>query len=108
MATRLDGAAVHTAFLNWLLAAIRTLPDPERQAVAANGAALEAISATALDPADRRIPATRSARRSAPRPQIVFKVDPALIAGLELHGPHFTVGNSWRADLTRILADLTP
>src|SRR5450631_1902391 len=40
-------------------------------------------------------------------PQIVFKADPALIAGLELHGPHLVVSNSWRADLTQILADLT-
>ena len=39
-------------------------------------------------------------------PQIAFKVDPALIAGLELHGPHLVVNNSWRADLTKILADL--
>ena len=40
-------------------------------------------------------------------PRIDFKVDPALIAGLEVHGPHFVVNNSWRADLTKIVADLT-
>jgi F-type H+-transporting ATPase subunit b len=33
-------------------------------------------------------------------------VDPTLIAGLELRGPHFVVANSWRADLAKILADL--
>ena len=40
-------------------------------------------------------------------PQIVFKADSALIAGLELQGPHFVVSNSWRADLTKILSGLT-
>jgi F-type H+-transporting ATPase subunit b len=35
-------------------------------------------------------------------PQIGFRVDPALIAGLELHGPHLAIANSWRADLTKI------
>ena len=39
-------------------------------------------------------------------PQITFAVDPALIAGLELHGPHFSIGNSWRADLDAIRADI--
>ena len=32
-------------------------------------------------------------------PQINFEVDAALIAGLELRGPHLVVANSWRADL---------
>ena len=40
-------------------------------------------------------------------PTITFKTDPTLIAGLELHGPHLAVSNSWRADLQKILADLT-
>ena len=30
-----------------------------------------------------------------------------MIAGLELHGEHFTVGNSWRADLGVVLEGLT-
>ena len=39
-------------------------------------------------------------------PRIDFKVDAALVAGLELRGPHLVIANSWRADLNRILADL--
>ena len=35
---RLDGPAVRAAFLDWLLKEIRALPEPVRQAVAANGA----------------------------------------------------------------------
>ena len=107
LASRLDGAAVQAAFLDWLLKAISALPGPERQTVAANGAALEAVSATALDATEQAHYGDLIAKAFDAHPQIAFTVDPALIAGLELHGPHFVVGNSWRADLTRILAELT-
>ena len=35
-----------------------------------------------------------------------FRVDPALLAGVELHGPHTIVRASWRGDLDHILTDL--
>jgi len=107
LAARLEGPAVRAAFLDWLLKEIRTLPDPVRQAVAATGAALEAISATPLDPADQERCRELIGEAFGAHPQIAFKADPALIAGLELHGPHLVVSNSWRADLSRILADIT-
>ena len=74
LVARLDGPAVRAAFLDWLLTEIRTLPDPVRQAVAANGVTLEAISATPLDAgrpgalpgADRR-GVRRAIRRSPSR-----------------------------------------
>ncbi|HEY8031356.1 MAG TPA: ATPase [Methylocella sp.] len=107
LAARLDGPAVRDAFLSWLLKEIRALPEPVRQAVTADGSALEAVSAIALPPADQENYRKRIGEAFGARPQIVFKTDPALIAGLELHGPHLDVNNSWRADLTQILADLT-
>jgi F-type H+-transporting ATPase subunit b len=107
LAARLDGPAVRATFLDWLLKEIRTLPDSARQAVAANGVALEAISATPLDPVDQERYRELIGEAFGAHPQIAFKADPALIAGLELHGPHLVVSNSWRADLTQILADLT-
>lgn len=107
LAGRLQGQSIHASFLGWLVEAIRALPDSEKQAAAADGAALEAISATPLDPAEQEHCRTRMAEAFGAQPRISFEVDPALIAGLELHGPHFVVGNSWRADLTRIRADLT-
>ena len=79
---------------------------PARQAVAADGVTLEAISATPLEPADQERYRTLIGEAFGGHPQIAFKADPALIAGLELHGPHLVVSNSWRADLTQILADL--
>ena len=106
LAARLDGPAVRAAFLDWLLKEIRALPDPVRQAVSADGGVLEAISATPLEPADQERYRKLIGEAFGAHPQIAFKADPALIAGLELHGPHLVVSNSWRADLTRILAEL--
>ncbi len=106
LAARLDGPAVQAAFLDWLLKEVRALPEATRQAVAANGAALEAISATPLEPAEQEHCRTLIGAAFGANPPIAFKTDPALIAGLELRGPHLVIGNSWRADLARILMDL--
>ena len=106
LAHRLDGAAVQAAFLDWLVTAIQALPADQRQA--AGGSALEAVSAAALSPADQARTGAligQAFGSGGALPHIAFKVDPALIAGLELHGDHFTVGNSWRADLAAILAE---
>jgi F-type H+-transporting ATPase subunit b len=107
LAARLDSPAVRAAFLDWLLQEIRSLPVPARDAAAAEGATIEATSATALLPADEERYRELIGKAFGAHPKIVFKADRALIAGLELQGPHFVVSNSWRADLTQILADLT-
>ncbi|HLN07638.1 MAG TPA: ATPase [Xanthobacteraceae bacterium] len=106
LAARLDGAAVRASFLEWLVQEIRTLPRAVRDAELASGAALEAISATPLDPADQERCRVLIGEALGAHPQIAFRTDPGLIAGLELRGPRLVVSNSWRADLTRILADL--
>ena len=106
LVARLDGAAVDDTFLDWLLQEIRRLPKAVRSAVAADGVVLEAVSATPLEPADQERYRKLIGEALGACPRIDFKVDAALIAGLELHGPHLVVANSWRADLARILADL--
>jgi F-type H+-transporting ATPase subunit b len=83
------------------------LPTPARQAAAAEGVTLEATSATALVPADQDRYREQIGAALGAHPQIIFKEDRTLIAGLELQGPHFAVSNSWRADLTKILSGLT-
>lgn len=103
---RLGGTAVSAAFLDWLLREIRMLPAPVRNAVATNGFILDAISATTIEPGDQERYRILIGEAFGARPQISFKVDPALIAGLELHGPHLVIANSWRADLNKIRADL--
>ena len=107
LASRLAGPQVQTAFLEWLVAAIQAMPAQARQDVTADGVPLVALSAAALDPAQQERAGALIGKAFGTRPRIVFEVDPALIAGLELHGQHFTVGNSWRADLGTIQAALT-
>ncbi len=106
LAARLHGPVVQATFLDWLLKEIRALPEPARQAAARDGVTLQAISATPLEPAEQERCRELISAAFGGHPSIAFDSDPALIAGLELHGPHLVVSNSWRADLARILADL--
>lgn len=103
---RLSNPAVNAVFLDWLLGEIRKLPASVLSAIAANGAALEAVSATPIEPAERARFRRLIGEAFGAQPEISFRVDPALIAGVELHGPHLVVNNSWRADLANIVADL--
>jgi F-type H+-transporting ATPase subunit b len=107
LAARLDGGVVRATFLEWLVKAIRALPEATRQAALAKGMVLDAVSATPLDPADLEHVREVIGNAFAGHPQIDFRTDPALIAGLELHSQHLTVTNSWRADLSKVLGDLT-
>ncbi len=104
LAARLEGAAVRAAFLDFLCAEIKKMPEAARRAAA--GAALEVISATKLDAGEEDHCRAAIGQAFGTGPVITFKQDPTLIAGLELHGPQLTLSNSWRADLARILAEL--
>lgn len=106
LAARLDGSAVYEAFLDWLDAEIRRLPESTRLAMASDDAVVEIISATALPEADEERVRARISQAVGGHPTFSFRIDPDLIAGLELRGPHLIVSNSWRADLTRIMGDL--
>lgn len=102
LVARLDTADVRTTFLDWLIKAIDELTETDRQATE-----LEAISASALDPVDQESARMRIAKAFGGRPVITFKIDPEMIAGLELRGPHLMISNSWRADLAKIMGDLS-
>jgi F-type H+-transporting ATPase subunit b len=106
LVARLDGPVVTAAFLDWLLKEIRALPASDRAAMAADGVILEAISPAPIAAADQDRYRKLIGEAFGVRLQIVFKEDPALVAGLELRGPNLVVSNSWRADLAKILADL--
>jgi F-type H+-transporting ATPase subunit b len=104
LAARLEGPAVEAAFLDWLMTSLRALPGPARQE--AGSAALQAVSASQIAAADQDRIRALIAGALGGQPAIAFSTDPALIAGIELRGPHFSVANSWRADLDQILAGL--
>jgi F-type H+-transporting ATPase subunit b len=63
---------------------------------------------TAVSPAKGEMEDIRRALHEVlgSEPPIAFRSDPAVIAGIELHGRTTIVRNSWRADLDRILEDL--
>ncbi|TLU74519.1 F0F1 ATP synthase subunit B family protein [Lichenicoccus roseus] len=102
LATRLEGAAVQALFLDSLVQAIRALPEAVRAGLAVDGVTLDAVSDAPLDDAARAVAVTAIHGAIGAQPEIGFKVDASLIGGLELHAPHLTVANSWRADLARI------
>lgn len=106
LAARLQGPAVSTAFVDWLVSSIHAMPAAARQAAAAEAGGFEAVSAEELAPAEQERTRGLIAKAFGAQPQITFKTDPALIAGIELHGPHFALNNSWRADLRQILEDI--
>ncbi|TCM78093.1 ATPase [Rhodovulum steppense] len=104
LAARLDGPATDAAFLRWLVEGLAALSDTERTALA--GVELELVSAADQDsPVQDRIAAAITNALGTPA-KLTFRTEPALIAGHELHAPHFSLRNSWRADLDRIAAAL--
>jgi F-type H+-transporting ATPase subunit b len=104
LAARLDGAAVHEAFLGWLRAELAALPEATRVALARQG--LRLTSARALDAAaQQRCREAIAAALGAPA-QIAFEVDAALLGGLELQAAELRIANSWRADLQSLRAPL--
>jgi F-type H+-transporting ATPase subunit b len=97
---RLGPAATDAAFLGWLVDGIASLPEADRKAL--GDAALKVISATPQDSAAQDAIAKALATALGHPATLTFHTDPDLIAGHELHSPHFTLRNSWAADLARI------
>jgi len=106
LAGRLQGPAIRAAFLDWLAGEIQRLPEATREAVALPGVTLTAVTAKPMDEAEQAACRARIGTAFGTTPEIAFTVDPALVAGLELRGPHFVIANSWRADLDQILGEL--
>lgn len=103
----LGGAAMQPVFIDRLIAQLRNLPEAQRHTMAAAGTALEAISASPLEPDDQRRLQQGLAEAFGTAPHLAFRTDAALIAGVELRGEHLIVSNSWRADLQRIQTEVT-
>ena len=98
---RLNGPTVQSAFLSQLLDAIADMPAADRKALASDPKGIEIVSATETR-ADQGKIAKEIQTALGGAPEIRFTTDPNLIAGLELRSPHFTLHNSWAADLTQV------
>lgn len=102
LAARLSSPVVRGVFLDWLLAEVKAMSEAERQALAGSAAGVDLISAEALDAAAQAGAVDALKTAIGDGAVIRVTVDPALIAGFELHAPHFILRNSWQADLETI------
>jgi F-type H+-transporting ATPase subunit b len=105
---RVGSAAGTDAFLAGLVEQMRALPPQDRAALAqaSKGEGAEIVTAAPLgsDATERVRHAVREALGG--EPALVFRSDPAVIAGIELHSRHAVVRNSWRNDLEHIREEL--
>lgn len=98
---RLSGPATQTAFLSQLIEAIAKLTAADRALLVNDAKGIEIVSTSDSDlERDHIINAVQAALGSTP--DLRFVTDPELIAGIELHGSHFVLYNSWKADLAQV------
>jgi F-type H+-transporting ATPase subunit b len=103
---RVAGDASAGIFLSGLCEQLRALSERERAALVSAPDPLEVVTSTPLSKdAKARIETALAAALGAP-PALVFRDDPAVLAGIELHNPHAVIGNSWRGDLDRMDREL--
>ena len=94
------------AFIEALEFELTSMPQPSLSQITSGGDAVEIATALPLSSAEQGKVSAILARRLTPLPPLRFRVDPSLIAGIELRGSHCVVRNSWRADLERIAQEL--
>jgi F-type H+-transporting ATPase subunit b len=106
---RVTPAAAVDVFLAGLCQQVRTLPPLERAAFTAapeeNGS-VEVVTAAPLSTEEAERIRGAVADAFGGKPLLVFRSDPAVIAGIELHSRHAVIRNSWRSDLDRIRKEL--
>lgn len=98
---RLDTTAIQAAFLEALVGAIAALPEASKALLRA--ADVDVVSPLAQTPPQQAAITKAVQAALGKKAKLTFRADPDLIAGFELHSPHFVLHNSWRADLTTIL-----
>ncbi|MBW4330224.1 hypothetical protein KY084_04965 [Stakelama sp. CBK3Z-3] len=102
---RIDTGATFETMLAALTARLEKLDDADRARLLGDDPLTITTPAPLRAPERERCSAAIAAVAPG-HPQITFAVDPALIAGVELHGPHSLVRNSWRADLDAMIANI--
>jgi F-type H+-transporting ATPase subunit b len=113
IARRLLGRAPHAAamdvFLAGLIQQMQMLSPQERAAFTQQGeenGSLEVVTAEPLSTSDASHIQDAIAQALGGKAALVFRTDPVVIAGIELHSPHAVIRNSWRGDLDRIREEL--
>lgn len=103
---RLPESARVIGFIDGLAEATARLPEAVRQGLAEQSDALVLHAARALDEAELAACLDALSGVLARQPTLEVRVDPSLIAGLELQGRTAQVHNSLRADLARVQQEL--
>jgi F-type H+-transporting ATPase subunit b len=107
--SRVEPAASADVFLAELCQQVRALSPQERAAFTerpeGRGSA-EIVTAAPLSPEEVERVRGAIAEAFDGNPALVFRNDPAVIAGIELHSRHAVMRNSWRNDLERIREEL--
>lgn len=103
--TRMASPAVQAQFLPQLIAAIERMPARDRAALMDEPMGIDVV--TAQEVGANGVPLCKTITDAVHKalggtPTLRFVTDPDLIAGLELHTPHFVLRNSWQADLAQI------
>lgn len=101
MLQRLAGPVAQTAFLDLLHAEIAKLSGRQRNEIAQTPEGIDII--LPADPGAEKAAIETDLRKAlGGAAQLRFVTDPSLIAGIELRTAHFTLRNSWQADLALI------
>jgi F-type H+-transporting ATPase subunit b len=95
---RLPVHLLNHAFLEGLFEAIAA--HPARTSL--KGVPIEVRSAAPLDAASQGDCRDMLTRLLGGTPELSFRTDPTLVAGIELASPDVVIRNSWRADLERV------
>jgi len=106
---RLTAAAAVDVFLAGLCEQVRTLSPRERAAFPQGreeNDSMEVVTAAPLSAEDAERVRGALAEAFGSKPVFVFRSDPVVIAGIELHSRHAVLRNSWRSDLDRIREEL--
>jgi F-type H+-transporting ATPase subunit b len=97
-------------FLDGLRRELEALPPDVRHGLASEGSADAAIEVvTAAQLSEDEVARVRAALKEVlgSEAAMMFRSDPEVIAGIELHSRHTIVRNSWRADLEGIREELS-
>jgi F-type H+-transporting ATPase subunit b len=103
---RLETASVQNAFQAFLIDAIDNMPEKDRAALAGGADGIDLISAKELTDSDKASITKALNDALGGAGALTFATDPGLISGFEIRTAHFSLHNSWRADLDRILSDV--
>jgi F-type H+-transporting ATPase subunit b len=106
---RLSSKITLSAFLDGLCQELRALSSEERESFTSVTVADHAIEVVTAAPLSKgEMEHVRDALKGAVGSEspFEFRIDPSLIAGIEVHSRNAIVRNSWRADLDRIRKEL--